>query len=239
MVGFCGKTWRKRGESDDQESFSPYHFSADNPIRFSDPDGRTPIIPLLIAAYEIGSSIYDAYQAYKTVNDPNASKAEKAVAVAGAMSGLILPGGGYGTAGKATLGAVKTADKAVDAAKAADKVADATKVSRNGALKEAKKDAGVPRTQHPEKAADGKQYEKINMTDRNGNNILGKDGKPVTTREYTYTNKDGKKIIIQDHKAGHQYSGGTGNQGAHLNVRPQGETRTGKVPGTKEHYNFN
>ena len=82
LVGFCGKTWRKRGESDDQESFSPYHFSADNPIRFSDPDGRTPIIPLLIAAYEIGSSIYDAYQAYKTVNDPNASKAEKATTVA-------------------------------------------------------------------------------------------------------------------------------------------------------------
>ena len=40
--------------------------------------------------------------------------------------------------------------------------------------------------------------------------------------------------MIQDHSAGHA----KGNQESHFNVRPESNTRTGKVPGTKEHYPF-
>lgn len=76
------------------------------------------------------------------------------------------------------------------------------------------------------------------MTDSNGKQILGKDGKPILTREYTYTTKNGEKVVIQDHSAGHKYSDGKGTQGAHFNVRPIGDTRNGKVDGTKEHYPF-
>lgn len=53
------------------------------------------------------------------------------------------------------------------------------------------------------------------------------NGKVICTKEYVYTNKDGKKIVIQDHSAGHI----KGGQGSHFNVRPTDNTRTGKVTG--------
>lgn len=77
------------------------------------------------------------------------------------------------------------------------------------------------------------------MTDRNGRSILGGDGKPVLTREYTYTRPDGSKVVVQDHSAGHRFGqGGVGDQGPHFNVRPHENTRTGSVPGTKDHYSW-
>ena len=77
------------------------------------------------------------------------------------------------------------------------------------------------------------------MTDRGGNPVLGPDKQPLMTREYTYTRPDGKQMVIQEHSAGHAYGeGGVGDQGPHFNVRPADDTRTGKVPGTEEHYPF-
>lgn len=102
---------------------------------------------------------------------------------------------------------------------------------RSGALNAAKRDLGIPRSQHP----DG--LSKVPMTDRVGKAILGSDGKPVMTREYTYTRPDGSNVVIQDHSAGHRFGqGGAGDQGSHLNVRPPENTRTGSVPGTQDHY---
>jgi hypothetical protein len=118
-------------------------------------------------------------------------------------------------------------------------------VSRNGAFKQAKSEAGIPRTQQPDAVYDpttGKtrQYKYVRMTDKTGESILNNEGKPILTREYQYTRADGSKVIIQDHSAGHQYNepGNKGDQTAHLNLRPIENTRTGKVPGAKDHYYF-
>ncbi|MDP4095824.1 HNH/endonuclease VII fold putative polymorphic toxin [Paenibacillus sp. P96] len=105
-------------------------------------------------------------------------------------------------------------------------------VSRNGALNQAKRDAGIPRSQQPEAV---KRVDMRSAQHEGGHVIKDSNGKVISTREYVYTNKDGKKIVIQDHSAGHQ----KGGQGPHFNVRPADNTRTGKVPGTMEHYPFN
>jgi hypothetical protein len=78
-----------------------------NPILYVDPDGQLPIIPILWAAYEVGSAIYDGYQAYKTVSDKNASIGEKVAAVGGVLLSATLPGGGYGTVGKQVVNQVE------------------------------------------------------------------------------------------------------------------------------------
>jgi hypothetical protein len=77
------------------------------------------------------------------------------------------------------------------------------------------------------------------LTNKDGSSVLGPDGKPIMTREYTYSRQDGSKAVIQDHSAGHKFGeGGVGDQGPHFNVRPPENTRTGTIPGTREHYKF-
>ncbi|MDM5186431.1 HNH/endonuclease VII fold putative polymorphic toxin [Bacillus sp. DX4.1] len=68
-----------------------------------------------------------------------------------------------------------------------------------------------------------------------GHVIKDSNGKAIYTKEYHFTNKDGEKVIIQDHSAGHS----KGGQGPHFNVRPADKLRTGKFEGTQEHYPFN
>ncbi|MFJ3641938.1 putative T7SS-secreted protein [Streptomyces sp. NPDC090108] len=105
--------------------------------------------------------------------------------------------------------------------------------SRNSAFREAKRDLDIPVSQHPD------EINRVPMTDRTGHQIMDDSGKPVMTREYVYTRSDGSKVIIQDHSYGHDFrEGGVGNQGRHFNVRPSENPRTGKVPGTAQHYEY-
>jgi RHS repeat-associated protein len=106
--------------------------------------------------------------------------------------------------------------------------------SRNEAFRAAKRDAGIPMNQRPSKV------EMVNLTDRNGHNILGDNYKPLKTREYTFTRPGKEDIVIQDHSPGHIYGpdGTQGNQGPHINVRPKSDTRNGNIDGTLEHYPF-
>ncbi|MBP3950153.1 HNH/endonuclease VII fold putative polymorphic toxin [Bacillus suaedae] len=67
-----------------------------------------------------------------------------------------------------------------------------------------------------------------------GHVIKDTKGNVIYTREYYFTNNYGKRVIIQDHSAGH-FKGG---QGPHFNVRPAGKPRTGSFPGTYDHYPF-
>jgi hypothetical protein len=117
-------------------------------------------------------------------------------------------------------------------------------ISRKGAFRDTKRDAGIPMSQQPNPIFDPetqsiRQYKYAKMTDKNKKTILNENGQPIWTREYEYSKQDGSKLIIQDHSAGHYYGeGGVGDQGIHLNIRPIENTRTGKIPGTKEHYQF-
>ncbi|MBQ3422938.1 MAG: hypothetical protein IJH34_15075, partial [Romboutsia sp.] len=101
---------------------------------------------------------------------------------------------------------------------------------RNGALNQAKKDANILRTQHPDDVV------KVKMTEaesRGGHVIKDENGNMVECREYYYTNREGEKVIIQEHVYPH-----VGSPGPHFNVRPSTDPRNGVFEGTKEHYQF-
>ena len=118
------------------ESFyhiSPYAYCAGDPVNLVDPDGEIPILPLLWAAYEVGSAIYDAYTTYQTLTDESATTFDKAAAVGGVLASAVLPGGGYSAASKVddVVRVAKTADKVSDGAKAANNVAKVKKPYSN------------------------------------------------------------------------------------------------------------
>ncbi len=220
-----------------------------------DPDGLEPCCGSPIYALNVAKNIYDHKEqilSFTDVNDATvlsttitrggnainidgskASTTDKVMAGIGAIIPFVS-----GSAVKKIGGAIVEA--VVDAVKGGEKGTDAINVSRKGAFNEAKRDLGIPKSQNPDvNPITGKQYSKVPMTDKNGKAVLDNNGKPTTTREYTFTNPDGKKVVVQDHSAGHQYPNSVGNQGSHFNVRPPENIRTGKIPGTKEHYPFN
>ena len=78
------------------------------------------------------------------------------------------------------------------------------------------------------------------MQNMRGIELLGDDGKTILTREYEFTRENGSEIVIQDHSVVHKFGApeGRGDQGPHFNLRPIGNTRTGKIAGTRDHYYF-
>lgn len=89
------------------QRWNRYTYALNNPVKFTDPDGRNPVLAAAVVVwgiYEVVSTAYDAYSTYKTLSDPNASADEKRVTtglfLAGALPGV--PGGGA-TAGRTLI----------------------------------------------------------------------------------------------------------------------------------------
>lgn len=111
-----------------------YVYALNNTVQYMDPSGE--IVPLLIVGYvlfEMALTAYDAYDTYKTLNDPNASDLEKSISLAGFMAGLEAPGGGYGVISK---GIIKNGDKIVSkvAIEGIEEIATKTGLANSRAL---------------------------------------------------------------------------------------------------------
>ena len=96
-----------------------------------------------------------------------------------------------------------------------------------------KRTRGYPLSQHPDRV------KHTMMRTRTGAVVVDAKGNPIQTREYVFTRQDGSQIVIQEHSAGHKFGeDGVGDQPPHFNVRPIDRRRTGKVPGTDDHYSW-
>lgn len=110
------------------QNLNSYAYVNSNPLLTKDESGEIlPIAAALGAAIwatiEAGLSIYDVYDVTSTLVDSNSTLGQKGVAVGGFAIGLVLPGGGYGKAGKTGLN------------KAIDRLPDNTVVCRGGGCK--------------------------------------------------------------------------------------------------------
>lgn len=77
-----------------------YGYVLQDPANLNDPSGLA--APLLVAAEAVGS-VWDLYDAWRTLSDPCGSDLIKGIAVAGVLAGAFLPAAGYGTGTKALV----------------------------------------------------------------------------------------------------------------------------------------
>ena len=215
-----------------------YVYCLGNPVKLVDPDGKA--VETIWDAANVAIGVASLIDNVKAGNIGAAIVDGIGVAADATATAVPFVPGGAGTAIKAYR-AGKTAAKAVKASsvvkagKTAKTANRTSKVTRRAEFRQAKRDVGIPMSQHPQKC-NNKQYDKVDLTDSKGKRMLDKYGKPIQSREYHFDGPNGE-VIIQEHSLGHpQFSGDAAKP--HFNVRPKANPRTGKYPNTKGHYVF-
>ena len=206
--------------AEDFTNIAAYVYCNNNPIRLKDPDGNIPL-----------ETIWDAANVLLGVaNLTNNINRGRYGAAALDGVGIILDAAA--TVLPYIPGGAASGLKALRAGKTVEHVTQISeKITRRSAFRAAKRDAGIPMSQHPIRVT------KVPMSKSNGKSILGKDGKPIMTREYHYKGSHGD-AVIQEHSVGHQQFRDDAGK-PHFNIRPKENTRKGTYPGTKKHYIFN
>jgi RHS repeat-associated protein len=115
-------------ETEEQESWNPYHFGYDDPIRYNDPDGRFPIETI----WDIANVIYDAGKAVYHSIEGDWSKARSASAdLAADVAATLIP---YVPAGASKL--IKGADGALDASRTVTNLEKRAKIIQEAQVNE-------------------------------------------------------------------------------------------------------
>ncbi len=112
---------------------SPYQYAWNNPVYWTDPDGRCPFCPWLDAVVDIGFVIYDvgeiAYDYATTGEVDPVSVAALTADVASIAIPMTVGGGLAVRAAAKTAKTINKVDNAADVAKTVDKASDATKAT--------------------------------------------------------------------------------------------------------------
>ena len=180
----------------DIHSFSRYGYGNNNPYRFKDPDGRTPLDLVFVAI-----DLVRLGHAVATGGDVGGVGIDLAISAGSVF--LPIPG--------ASL-AIK-AERAASSAKAIEHAAEAVLTNsetRHQALNQAKRANDIPLSKQPDQV--------IKPNTKLGDEV-GLDASR-NVRQYEYTNSKGQGISIREDRP-HKYPDG-GSQGPHFNAGPSG-----------------
>jgi RHS repeat-associated protein len=103
--------WLNRDPLGEWGGINLYRFADNDAANRVDPLGQSALPALLYGLFEAGSTVYDAYCVYETLNDPNATNADKLWAAGGLAGGIYLlgPGNAYVKLGRKLASTTKTA----------------------------------------------------------------------------------------------------------------------------------
>ena len=112
---------------------SPYQYAWNNPVLWTDPDGRCPFCPWLDAVVDVGFVVYDVGVLAYDYATTGTTKGEDWAALGADGASILIPMTvGAGMAARATYKAAKAynkVDNAADVIKTADKINDVNKAS--------------------------------------------------------------------------------------------------------------